>query len=391
MNQKRKILFVTYYGLHLPGGVQSLIKSTIKGCADKEFAVLCISEEEEFKEEKVNGIKTFYSPFLKKGNEASKEDFKEQLEKIEEAFKPDIVHGHNLSYSFDFERSETLREFFEGKCPVVEHAHHACARNEEVIKKAINLGWDKVITVSRFAYERVAPLMEEKERACVLRNCVDTNIFNPALKERGKRERGEMGTKDAHVFLFPSRPVRISTGKIGEQKQLRVVLRAASLLKERGFSDFFILIPGIGGYHRGKEKEAEEGLKEEVAEYGILENLKMLSGELDYEEMYKFYALGDTVLFPSLEESFGLVALEGMAMGLPVIGAFSGGVKEIIEDNETGLLISPGDHEKLALYMERLAKDKEFYEKIAKNGLEEAKKYDLQAYIKKLEKVWNGL
>ena len=67
------------------------------------------------------------------------------------------------------------------------------------------------------------------------------------------------------------------------------------------------------------------------------------AGYREGDELAKLYASADLFFFPSSTETFGNVALEAMASGLPVIGAESGGVKEIVQNGTTGLLCTPKD------------------------------------------------
>lgn len=77
-------------------------------------------------------------------------------------------------------------------------------------------------------------------------------------------------------------------------------------------------------------------------------------GEVDEARLRGFYRAADVVLAPSRFESFGLVHLEGMMYGKPVIGCRSGGMVEVIEDGVSGLLAEPGDADSLMACIERL-------------------------------------
>ncbi len=367
-----------------------MARSIIKSCNDEQFAVLCYSEEG-FKRKDVNGTRVFSSSLLKRGRKVDLEELEKQLRIVYEEFEPDIVHGHNLSYSFNPEKTKLIHGFFKKKCPVIEHAHHAYINRKNFAERTISLDWDKIITVSRFAYKRISPLREDKKNICIIENCVDKELFDYRKRRDGIKEKEKLGIdNNKKVFLFPSRPVRISTGEIGEQKQLKTVLKALSLFKKGAFSDFLLLTANLSGYHKEGMKAIEDGFKKEVSRYGILENLIIFPRDLDHREMYKIYAMGDITLFPSLNESFGLVALESMAMGVPVVGASSGGVKEIINDGRTGLLIPPRDHKTLALCIERLTKEKGLYKRLMVGGLEEVQKYDIYQYGLKIKGVWDS-
>lgn len=371
----------------MSGGAESVIKAIIKSSKEEEFAVFN-SSDTEFKESSVLGLKTFSSSLLKADREVERKDLEEQLEEIYKRFKPDIVYGHNLTYSFNPNTTKIINEFFKEKCPIIEHAHHAYIKKKEVVSETLNLHWDKVITVSKFAHNRIIAVMKDKSSAEMIKNGVDLDIFTP--KER-KEELKNLGVYNKHIFLFPSRPVRISTGEIGEQKQLRTVFKALSILKKNSFNDFCLITANFGSCHNNKESEIKESFNKELINYNLQDNVKVFPRDLEYEEMPYFYSLGDVVLFPALNESFGLVALEGMATGVPVIGAKSGGVEEIIENKKTGVLINPEDEEDLADKIEELISNKELYKTIRENGLKEVEEYNIKSYIEKIRKIWYSL
>ena len=68
-----------------------------------------------------------------------------------------------------------------------------------------------------------------------------------------------------------------------------------------------------------------------------------LSGTIPRSKMPQFWNSVDIAVVPSLSESFGLVALEALACGVPVIATAVGGLKEVVVDGECGLLVPPGD------------------------------------------------
>lgn len=102
------------------------------------------------------------------------------------------------------------------------------------------------------------------------------------------------------------------------------------------------------------------GLENEVRFLGKQENLAFM------------YSLADVFLLTSEKESFGLVALEAMACGLPVVGTTAGGIPEVVEDGQTGYLQPIGDIEGMAQKVVKLLTDDSLYETFSKNSIDRA-------------------
>jgi glycosyltransferase involved in cell wall biosynthesis len=132
------------------------------------------------------------------------------------------------------------------------------------------------------------------------------------------------------------RPVVFIGGRLTDQKGVDTLLRAASTyskIDERPIT----LIAGDGNIRDDLEQLAEE-LK--------LDSVYFL-GAQSHEQMVKLFNIADVAAMPSIFEAFGLVALEALACGTPVIACDVGGFSKIV-NNEVGCLMEPGDYKTLA-------------------------------------------
>lgn len=98
-----------------------------------------------------------------------------------------------------------------------------------------------------------------------------------------------------------------------------------------------------------------------VKELGLSDRVNFCGKQDDVAQLI---SLGDVMLLPSEKESFGLVALEAMACGVPTVGSIAGGIPELVTHGETGFLAEIGDTEKMADYAVELLSDPQEYEKI---------------------------
>ena len=102
-------------------------------------------------------------------------------------------------------------------------------------------------------------------------------------------------------------------------------------------------------------------------------------------------AVGDVFLLPSETESFGLAALEAMAMKMPVISSNTGGIPELNIHGKTGYMSNVGDYEDMAKNTLTLLSNEEIFQQFKVNAFEQAKKFDIEVIVPMYEKVYKSL
>lgn len=113
----------------------------------------------------------------------------------------------------------------------------------------------------------------------------------------------------------------------------------------------------------------------------------VFTGMLQGEELSQAYASGDVFVMPSESETLGLVVLEAMSSGIPVVAVRAGGIPDIIppdQDGETGFLFNPGDVDDCLSKLKPLLYNSELRESIGAAGREEMEKYDWRAATRKI-------
>jgi len=158
---------------------------------------------------------------------------------------------------------------------------------------------------------------------------VDTDLFRPELRNDSMRARLHGPHDDTgHLLLY--------IGRLSAEKQIeriRPVLEALPHTRLALVGD---------GPHRQQLERCFEGTPTTFVGY--------LAGE----ELASAYACGDAFLFPSSTETLGLVLLEAMAAGCPVVGADRGGIPDIVSDGENGCLYDPDQPHSLTAAVKRL-------------------------------------
>ncbi|WP_079910656.1 N-acetyl-alpha-D-glucosaminyl L-malate synthase BshA [Paenibacillus sp. 32352] len=108
----------------------------------------------------------------------------------------------------------------------------------------------------------------------------------------------------------------------------------------------------------------------QVKERGLLDRVSFCGKQDDVAQLL---SLSDVMLLPSEKESFGLVALEAMACGVPTVASNAGGIPELITHGETGFLANIGDVEQMAQYTRSLLTDQAMYERMKEACLHRAR------------------
>ena len=169
----------------------------------------------------------------------------------------------------------------------------------------------------------------------VLYNAIDTTRFHHNDTERSAF-RKQLGLSVDDVAF-------IGTGGFFGRKGFDILIRAFSNLA-RSYANIKLLLVGDG-----PEKES---LIRIMNEAGTADRVIFSDGY--QKDIRPWMSAGDYFVLPSREEPFGIVILEAMASGLPVIVTRSGGPEEIITDGEDGLLVTPEDIDDLSTAMERM-------------------------------------
>jgi len=210
-----------------------------------------------------------------------------------------------------------------------------------------------VIAVSDVVRDGLLREFPELSRVEVLPNGVDTELFSPAehhSEEREARDAGDAGDEtsredhaDAETQTAPLRV--LSAGHLVTRKAHEFVLRAIAELVADG-SDIRYTIAGDGPL-----RSALEAL---TLELGLTERVTF-SGAYRHEELPGMLRETDLFALPSWDEAFGVVYLEALACGVPVIAASDGGAATFIAEDVDGYLVPPRDVDALAATMRRFA------------------------------------
>lgn len=158
----------------------------------------------------------------------------------------------------------------------------------------------------------------------------------------------------------------LAVGRLVEKKGFDILLRAAALARARG-AQFELHFVGDGPEREDLERLASGlGLRDVVVFHGRMtqEELRPL-----YEQA-RVFAIASIVTADGDRDGIPNVLLEALAMGVPTVATNTGGIPELIEHEETGLLAKPGDPVDLSEQLERILYDEDLRERVRKAGRE---------------------
>ena len=123
-------------------------------------------------------------------------------------------------------------------------------------------------------------------------------------------------------------------------------------------------------------------------ELGINKNI-IFTGIVSHDDLIKSYSIADIFSIHTLHEGFGIVFLEAMAMGLPIVTTYAHGNEDIIENGKNGFMVEPNDPDKLAEKMIYLLNNEEIRRKIGElNRKEAVEKYDWSNIAKRVKNIY---
>ena len=249
----------------------------------------------------------------------------------------DAIHAHYwLSGLAGLQLAETWR------VPLIQMFHTLGHMKNEVAKtegdREVGLRIEMETQLVHRADRIVSPTSTERaqlawyygadpEKITVIPCGVDTRLFRPRDQQAARRR---LNLPAGRLLLF--------VGRIERLKGIDTLLEAAALLLARpGYDDLRVLIVG-GDLESDGENPELRRVQQLAVDLGIADRVVFLGSQPQAELPY-FYSAADLTIMPSHYESFGMVALESMACGTPVVASRVGGLARLVRDGETGILV----------------------------------------------------
>ena len=197
----------------------------------------------------------------------------------------------------------------------------------------------------------------------------NSNNFSKEDRDNLKEKLGIK--KDEKVILF--------LGRIGEEKSIDVIMEnMPTIFKTIKNAKFLIVGDG----------PSKEPLEEQAKSLNISDKV-IFTGKVPWNEVPKYYNLGDVFVNASLTETQGLTFIEAMAAGIPIVAKYAPNLTEFITNNKNGILVKKNADFSKAII--NVLTNKKLSQKLAANGLETAKSYSVQEFGDKLEMLYTEI
>lgn len=288
----------------------------------------------------------------------------------------DVIHAHNHRMPYVLQAARAARR---AKVPlVVSTYYHPSHAREPAPKKAairlLDFGFGlgaygraaAIVTLSEFEAGRVRPFVLGAP-VHVVPPGIDLAPWNPP----------EVGAPPLDL----PREFYLYSGRISEDKGLAYLVRALALLPPAARRPLLLMGPEFGF------RRTLEGL---AAELGVASLVRFL-GFVDAPTYREVLRRAKALVLPSEWESFGIVLLEAMAAGTPVVASRVGAIPEVLEEGQAGLLVPFADPERLAVAMAAVDNDAAATRRRVARGRDRVARYDWSEATARLRAVYEGV
>ncbi|MGB3512805.1 MAG: glycosyltransferase family 1 protein [Microcoleaceae cyanobacterium] len=288
-----------------------------------------------------------------------------------ELFKPDIIHAANpavlglggLYYAKKF--NIPLVASYHTHLPQYLH-HYGLGMLEGLLWELLKSGHNQADLNLCTSTAMVQELSNHGiERVDLWQRGVDTELFQPYHANQEMRDRLSQGNPDSIILLY--------VGRLGAEKEIE---RIKPILE--AIPTACLALVG-------------DGPNRQALEQHFADTPTHFVGYLRGEELASAYASADAFIFPSRTETLGLVLLEAMAAGTPVVAANSGGIPDIVTDGINGYLFDPADEKGAITATHNLMAHSKERETLRQNARAEAERWGWSAATQQLRNYYQEI
>lgn len=238
-----------------------------------------------------------------------------------------------------------------------------------------------IMTVSDYSKNQIMEFFNLSEERVQTITEGPSSVFKPIPVDQ------QMDQTLERYLLNASQPFLLYVGGISPHKNLRVLIEAFyQLKKDSSFSGMKLIL--VGDY-QGDSFYSEYPVLTECVKRLHLQDEVVFTGFVEDQDLVSLYNAASALVFPSLEEGFGLPAIEAMACGTPVISSDRGSLPEVL--GEAGRFFDPTCVDSLFTVLRDVLQDSRIRDDMRHRGLVRAKQFTWEVGAQKTLSIFNGL
>lgn len=287
----------------------------------------------------------------------------------------DVVHFH-LPYTAAIGRL-VVATLPRSRRPVVVYTEHSLWNKAAVVIRGLNRAGiardGSLIVVSQAAHDALPAAL--RGRARVIVHGLDTQRADALLSQRESMQvdvRTELGVPEDQVLV-------LTVANLRPEKGYDVLLDAVRLLADRGVP---VHVAAVG---RGP---LEDELRIRRDALGIADRLQFL-GQRD--DVLRLLAGSDAFVLASRQEGLPVSLMEATSMGMPIVGTSVGGVPQVIAEGVDGLIVPPGNPERLADALQRIVSDPDLRQRLGRAAKNKSSMFDVREASRAIEGIYLDL
>lgn len=177
---------------------------------------------------------------------------------------------------------------------------------------------------------------------------------------------------------FLRHPIFLFVGGVIPRKGLQLFLNACAILQNQGCENYTIMVVGDGT----QRKELEQYSRDQ----GLGDRIQWV-GRVDYKDLGQYFVDADVFVLPTLEDTWGMVVLEAMILGKPILCSKWAGASELVIDGENGYCFDPHEPEELAALMRHFIENPSLAATMGEKSKQQMAQYTPEAAAQFLSKV----
>lgn len=382
LNKPLRVAMFTNNYLPFIGGVPISIERLRRGLVELGDKLLIVAPR--YKDQPENEDEVVRVPSLLAMGE--KREFRlaniflARIRKAVKAFRPDIIHLHHPfwlgSLGLFVARRLKVPAIYTYHTRLEHYAHFVplpgmLFRNlisHALIKRFANK-CDGVI-VPTYSTEEYLRMIGVKTPTYVQPTGIEYQRFQDVNEDDIQRLRKQLGLSNEKVF--------VSVSRLSNEKNIDFMIEAIDALRSSTDVPFRFLMIGDG--------HQRDRLQQKIDDLGLQEHFTLV-GAVPPDEMATWYRLGDAFLFASKSETQGMVILEAMAAGLPVVAVRSSGIEDVVRHGHNGFK-TPERQDKWVQAVKRLLEEDSLREELAKQALEFAEEFSVEQFAMDVRSIY---